>query len=162
MSARDGERTLCRRIDFDSLPPMKVQVQEYERLRAWLAYMSREIFPAELLRTETDPMVHLDTLAATSSAKAREGLSMAINDIVEMTDDWAKERVAATDVALRGCGLPTLSELRGRFSKLVQRAVRRGSIKDDVEYHAVRNAAEFSDGGHLWLLLASYEEQRAR
>lgn len=86
---------------------------------------------------------------------------MAINDIIEMTDSWPQERVAATDLSLQEHGLPTLTEMRRRFSKLVQRAVRRGSIKDEVEYYVVRNAAELTedDGERLWLLLAAYEEQ---
>lgn len=141
---------------------MKVQVHEYERMRAWLAHMFKETFPAEFMSAETDPIVHLDRLASTAPAKAREGLSMAINDTIEMTADWAQERVATTDATLRDCDLPTLSEMRGRFSMLVQRAVRRGSIKDEVEYYAVRNAAELADGGPLWLLLATYEERLAR
>lgn len=141
---------------------MKVQVHDYERMRAWLAHMFRETFPAELMSLETDPIVHLDRLASTAPAKAREGLSMAINDIIEMTDDWAQERVAATDALLRERELPTLTEMRGRLSKLVQRAVRRGSIKDEVEYYAVRNAAELADGEQLGPLLATYEERLAR
>lgn len=141
---------------------MKMQVQAFERKRAWFAYMTRETFPAELMSPEADPIAHLDRLSSHSPAKAREGLSMAINEIIEMTDDWSQERVAATDTALQQRDLPTLTEMRGRFSKLVQRAVRRGSIKDEVEYYSVRNAAELADGEQLWLLLATYEERLAR
>ena len=82
---------------------------------------------------------------------------MAINDIVEMTSDWTTERVDTVDIALKQIGLPTLTEVRGRFSKLVQRAVRRGSIRDEVEYYAVRNAAEFGEAEQLWQLLSAYE-----
>lgn len=140
---------------------VKVQVQDYELMRAWLAHMSREIFPPELMSPETDPIVHLDRLASIAPAKAREGLSMAINDTIEMTDDWAQERVTTIDAALQERDLPTLTEMRGRFSKLVQRAVRRGNIKNEVEYYAVRNAAELADGQKLWPLLAAYEERLA-
>ncbi|MFN3725841.1 MAG: hypothetical protein ACK4SZ_06000 [Allosphingosinicella sp.] len=87
---------------------------------------------------------------------------MAINDIVEMTDDWTQERISSVDLTLQQQGLPTLTEMRGRFSKLVQRAVRRGSIKDDVEYYAVRNAANLAEGERLWPLLSAYEEQGGR
>ena len=89
---------------------------------------------------------------------------MAINDTIEMTDGWPKERVVATDLSLRRAGLPTLTEMRKRFSRGVQRAVRRGSIKNDVEYYAVRNAAEFTEGERprLWQLLAAYEDQAGR
>lgn len=87
---------------------------------------------------------------------------MAINDIVEMTDGWTQERVASVDLALQQQGLPTLTEVRGRFSKLVERAVRRGSIKDDIEYYAVRNAVDLPEGERLWPLLSAYEEQARR
>ena len=86
---------------------------------------------------------------------------MAINDIIEMTESWPVERVAVTDLSLQQNGLPSLTEMRGRFSKGVQRAIRRGSIKNDVEYHAVRNAVELTEDGkeRLWQLLATYEEK---
>lgn len=88
---------------------------------------------------------------------------MAINDIVEMTDAWPRERVAATDLSLQERGLPTLTDMRNRFSKLVQRAVRRGSIKDEVEYYAVRNAAELMEEREpLSHLLVAYEEHTRR
>jgi len=88
---------------------------------------------------------------------------MAINDVIEMTDGWPKEQVASIDLALTKAGLPSLSEMRKRFSKAVERAVRRGRIKDDVEYYAVRNAAELLDDSQqpLWLLLAAYERSAA-
>lgn len=142
---------------------MKVQVQDYERMRAWFAHMARETIPAELITPDSDPMVHLDQLASRHPAKAREGLSMAISDTIELTSGWSAERVAAADLSLARDGLPTLTEMRGRFSKLVLRAVRRGSIKDDVEYYAVRNAVELTEEGNdqLWNLLAAYEERAA-
>jgi hypothetical protein len=142
---------------------MKVQPQDYERMRAWFAYMARETIPAELMSADADPIAHLDRLASRSPAKAREGLSMAINDTIEMTDGWPNERVAATDLSLQQDGLPSLTEMRGRFSKVVQRAVRRGSIKDDVEYYAIRNAVELTEEGRegLWQLLAAYEAKTA-
>ena len=144
-------------------PPMKVQAEHYERMRAWFAYMVRETIPAELM-SDADPMAHLDRLASRCPAKAREGLSMAINDIIEMTDAWSEERVVATDLSLEREGLPSLTEMRGRFSKAVQRAIRRGHIKDDVEYYAVRNAVELTAEGQerLWALLAAYEEKASR
>jgi hypothetical protein len=143
---------------------MRVQVQDYERMRAWFAYMVRETRPAERLTPETDPIAHLDRLAARLPAKAREGLSMAINDTIEMTEAWPQERVAATDLSLQQQGLPSLTDVRRRFSRLVQRAVRRGSIKDEVEYYAVRNAAELPGEApeRLWSLLAAYEGQARR
>lgn len=87
---------------------------------------------------------------------------MAINDTVEMTDSWTPEQVAAVDLGMQEQGLPTLTEVRARFSKLVRRAVRRGSIKGEVEYYAVQNAAQLLEGERLLPLLTDYERRPRR
>lgn len=143
---------------------MKVQAQDYDRMRAWFAHMVSKTFPPDLIGPGADPLASLDAIAARSPAKAREGLATAINDLIEMTAGWPEEQVASTDLDLTEAGLPSLSEVRKRFSKAVQRAVRRGHIKDDVEYYAVRSAIELSSDGQqpLWRMLAAYERSAAR
>lgn len=142
---------------------MKVQASDYDRMRAWFAHMVPLLFQPESIGGDAHPLAALDAMAERSPAKAREGLSMAINDIIEMTDGWPAANVAALDLDLEEARLPSLSEVRTRFSKSVQRALRRGHIKDDVEYHAVRNAAEMVGAGEgpLWKLLAAYEQSVA-
>jgi hypothetical protein len=119
-----------------ALPPMQVDAQNFERMRAWFASIVPEAFPTALLSPETDPLRCLDALAARSP-----------------------ERV---DELLKSNGLPSLTEIRIRFSKLVRRVVTRGYIKNDVEYYAVRNAAELADEGSLWKLISAYEARAAR
>ena len=142
-------------------PAMKVQSQEFERMRHWFAHVSQRAFPPQLI-VQAQPIAQLDELAKRSAAKAREGLSMAINDLIETTDGWPAQDVQAIDAELSKEGLPTLTEMRVRFAKGVTRAVRRGRIKDDVQYHAVRNAAELAEdkAGPLWSLLSAYETTR--
>lgn len=126
--------------------------------------MAAELYPRGFGSPEADPVAMLDALAATAPAKARQGLAMAIGDLVEMTSDWPRERIAALDAGLAGDALPTLGEMRARFSNAVQRPRRRGRIKDEVEYHAVRNAAEMAgeEAEAHWRLLADYEASTTR
>ena len=86
---------------------------------------------------------------------------MAIGDIIEMTDAWSRDRIAAVDEQLTCEGLPTLSSMRVQFSKLINRVVTRGRIENDVEFHAIRNAAELSQDEQeaLWKLISAYEER---
>ena len=132
---------------------MKITPQDYDRMRAWMAVLTPEIFP------NSDAVQTLDRIAAKSPANARKGLAMAVGDIIEMTSDWPKERVDALEHRLRDKDLPTLSEIRARFSKDVARIVRRGHIRNEVEYYAVRNAADFLGDGQerVWDLIAQYE-----
>ena len=141
---------------------MKVQSQEYGNMRDWFAHVSRKLFPPELV-AKAQPLTYLDELAASSPAKAREGLSMGINDLIEMTDRLPAGQVQELDDQLAKDGLPTLSVMRVRFSKSVARVIRRGSIKDDVEYYAVRNVVELAEHNQeaLWKLLSAYEQRLA-
>jgi len=129
-------------------------------MREWFAFFSREALGP--FTPETDPITFLDKEAAQSLPKAQRGLAMGINDLVEMTSGWSESQVAAVDQRLFAEQLPTLSEVRARFSKTVRSVVRRGQIRNEVEYYAIRNAAELTSGAdQLWKLLAEYEERAA-
>jgi hypothetical protein len=139
---------------------MKIDVQNYGEMRAWMARVAPEVFPDR--RPESNPVLVLDSIFAKSRAKARRGLEMAIGDIVEATEYGPVERISAIDKSLKAERQPTLTEMRLRFSKVIRRIVNRGRINDEVEYYAVRNAAELAqDEDALWSLLAAYEEQAA-
>jgi hypothetical protein len=138
---------------------MRIGAEEFDAMRAWLAVVAPQVFPATT--PETDPLAVLDAMRARAPARARAGLAMAIGDVVEMTHSWRAGKVGPLDQRLGSQGLPSLSEIRIRFSKQVQRALRRGGIRDETEYHAVRNAAEMWPERHeeCWKLLAAYEER---
>jgi len=139
---------------------MRIDTHNYEKMRAWLARMAPELFPRS--SPATDPILALDRTFATSPANARKGLAMAIGDTIDMTDSWPAERVAAIDHSLKNEGLPTLTDLRLSLSKVIRRVVSRGSIKNDVEYYAVRNAVEQAqDEEALWKLISDYEGKAA-
>lgn len=138
---------------------MRIDPSEYARLRSWFSHMVPKVFPSDLLNPDTHPIAVLDRMAVKTPAKARSGLGMAIGDVVDFTSDWPSSDVTACDHELLRSGLPTLSEVRARFSKLVRRVVRRGHIKSDDEVYALRNAVEQqgADCAGLWRLLEAYE-----
>jgi hypothetical protein len=141
---------------------MRIDAQNYEQMKAWFAYLVAETIPPELITPETHPVACLEQIESRWPGKARSGLAMAIGDTIEMTEGWPLERVAETDRLLANDGLPTLTEMRVHFSKVIRRVLNRGSIKNEVEYYALRNAAELAhDGGKkLWSLLSAYEHQQ--
>jgi hypothetical protein len=121
--------------------------------------MVPKVFPSDLLTPDTHPIAVLDRMAVKTPAKARSGLGVAIGDVVEFTSDWTTSDVTACNHELSQSGLPTLLEVRARFSKIVQRVVRRGHIKSEDEFYALRNAVEQqgADSASLWPLLEAYE-----
>ena len=141
---------------------MRIEPAEYERMRSWLAYMVPIVFSSDLLSPDTDPAAVLDRLASKSLAKARTGLAIAVGDIVEFASVWPAADVEKCNRELSEKGLPTLTEVQARFSKMVQRVVRRGRIKSDEEFYTLRNAVEQpgADTATLWSLLDAYETRR--
>ena len=143
---------------------MKITPSNFELMQRWFACVVPEVFPAAVLNPEIDPTVQLEKLAATSPSNARLGLQMAIGDMIEATDCWSITRVKDVDRLLDRVGLPSLSEVRAKFSKELRRVVTRGLIKSEIEYYAVRNAAEMTnhDEPALWELLTVYEAQQSK
>ena len=140
---------------------MRIETSEYERLRSWFSYMVPKVFSSDLLTADTDPVAVLDRMAVKTPAKARSGLGMAIGDVVKFTSDWPASDVTTCNRELSQMGLPTLSEVQARFSKLVQRVVRQGRIKSDEEFYALRNTVEQqgADIATLWPLLEACESR---
>ncbi|WP_292107956.1 hypothetical protein [Brevundimonas sp.] len=137
---------------------MLVTAESYERLRLWLRSMVALTMPDIEADSEIDPVRVLDGFP---KAKAREGLALAIGDMVEMTNDWSPSRIAVIDRQLLEDGLPSLSEIQMLSGKAVARIIRRGTIKTDAEYYLARNVAELSSE-HQEKLLALIEVYKAR
>ncbi|SFO48287.1 hypothetical protein [Sphingomonas sp. OK281] len=138
---------------------MRIDPSEYMQLRAWFSHMVPKAFPLDMVAPDNHPVLLLDRMAEKAPAKARKGLSDTIGDILEFTDGWASEDVMTCNVELSQMNLPTLSEVRARFSKVVQRVVRRGIIKSDSEFYMLRSAVEQrgADTTSLWPLLDAYQ-----
>jgi hypothetical protein len=143
---------------------VKIDARNYEQMKAWFAHMAPQTIAPELMTAEIHPIACLEQIESRWPGKARNGLAMAIGDTIDMTEGWPLARVAETDGLLASDGLPTLPEMRVRFSKVIRRVLTRGSIKNDVEYYALRNAVELTrEGGEeLWSLLSAYEAQQGR
>jgi hypothetical protein len=138
---------------------MKIAASEYEIMRSWVAHMAPKVFSEVPLTPETHPVAVLDRIAAKSPANARAGLAIGIGDMVDFTLEWTTQDIAQCNVELANLGLPTLSEMQLRFARSIQRVIKRGAIKNEQEYYAVRNAAE-QPTSHtilLWKLLEAYE-----
>lgn len=116
-----------------------ISADEYPALKAfWAAWFERFPLPPELCRAPEDhPLAVLASMEKKSPALARKGLGMAINDTLEMSWDLRAEQVRAIDTDFAARGLPTLSELRRRYSRQFRSILKRGKIRDDGEYEMI-------------------------
>jgi hypothetical protein len=115
---------------------------EYVNLKNFLLYYAERYLKIENLPPERRPIACLEALEKTNMKMAFSGLRQAIHDCVEMSFRFDHAEVERLDSQLRGRGLITLSELRRRYSKNYTRIIRRGRIKNEVEYYLIRNVIE--------------------
>ena len=144
---------------------MRIAAVDYEPLKAFFAWMVDHVVPGSPSRTpDSHPVSVLSGFEASSMAKARAGLAMAIGDLIEMTEDLSANQVAQIDAALGAEGIITLSAVRARFWSRIRRVLERGTIRGEREYYAVRNVVEAlpeEEQGRVWQILAAFEEKAA-
>ncbi|MGK9164937.1 hypothetical protein KXR53_01495 [Inquilinus limosus] len=137
---------------------------DYEARKRFMGW-----FPERYMNINPDapdhPLKVLARFEATAPSKARKGLDMAINDCVEMAEGFRPDQMRAADEELAGMGLPTLSALRLKRNRHLKAVLKRGSIRTEVEYYALKDMADSAihedERAQLWRLLEEFEE-RAR
>ena len=65
------------------------------------------------------------------------GTKEAVSDTIQMSVDLKADQVRTLDAALRADGVPTLSEMRVRFSRRWKSILKRGRIRSDPEFRIV-------------------------
>lgn len=119
---------------------------EFQRLKAFLRYiLDHHVEAVREGPPEIHPVRVLESMEARAPKRAIEGLRMAINDIVEMTQAWTPAEVDRADADLKALGAATLTEVRIAFSRDLQRIERRGRIKTEVEAYLVTNVIDSGD-----------------
>lgn len=133
---------------------------DYQALKACCIHIMSLSLPPNLVEIFRQSMAEQE---AGSPSRARSGILMAINDCLEASSDFRGVELQALDQELAALSLPSLSALRGRFWKRVAAAIKRGTIRNDTEYYAIRNVVETPpfepQSKTIWAMLAAYEEQ---
>jgi hypothetical protein len=114
-------------------------------------------------------MATLERMEHASPAQARKGLMMMVNDIIEDTLTWLPEQVAALDRALDDSGAPSLTRVRGRYSRQLAKVLARGVIRTEIEFYLLKGARdgtpELLEDASLEkvdLMLSSFEQHHMR
>jgi hypothetical protein len=108
-----------------------------------------------------------DRMFPDAQTMAGDGLREAVSDCMDMLRHLTPTEVAKLDSELRLNGIPSLSELRRRYSRDYARAIKRGRIEDESEYYLLRNVlfdpGEKTADEREWLerLISGYERTLA-
>jgi hypothetical protein len=109
----------------------------------------------------------LEALEKESMAKARKGLSLAINDLLEDSDGWPIDAIREFDRILSENDAATLTELRVRKSKRYKKILKNGAIRNELDCYLVKGILDgqqecvsTSDLPVLQQLLTEYENKK--
>lgn len=111
--------------------------QEYAELTAFVDFYSTIV-----LRIDPSSAIHptnvgLRIAAEHGRSRALAGVKMAVNDIVGALQSLSLEGVQLFDAAAQERNLLTLYEIRRRYGASYSRILKRGRIKNDVEYYLI-------------------------
>ena len=140
---------------------------EYAKMKEFLSFYTERYLNMGGLPAEKQPLASLEELEKKGMEKAFNGLRQAVNDCVAMSFGFDRAEVEKLDSQLRGRGIVTLSEMRRRLSKHYAKIIKRRQIKNETEYHLIRNIFDDpteklrEEVGLLQLMLSEYED-RAR
>lgn len=131
-----------------------MNINEFEKLKLFFRLYAKWFISDEQRSHDFD--FRLDEfLANLPFSKAKNGLQMAVNDIVEMSCDWPLERVIEADGRFLEAGSYSLSEVRKKYSKKYEKIMKKGYLSSDVELYFLKGIL---DGGNIDL--DSFERER--
>ena len=130
-----------------------MDVNEFEKLKLFFRLYVKWFIPDEQRLHGFD--FRLDEfLANLPFSKAKNGLQMAVNDIIEMSCDWPLERVIEADDRFLEAGSYSLSEVRKKYSTKYKKIMKKGFLASDVELYFLKGIL---DAGNIDLDLSERE-----
>ena len=142
-----------------------LSAEDYEKLKAFVAvYMER--YADGPVAPEVHPLFVLRELEKASATRAKKGLILAVQDLVESTADWPPEKVAQAEHDFARAGAFGLGELRRRYSRRFVQVMKRGAIRTSLEYYLLKNIVDgssiemgASEAESIFAMLAEYERR---
>jgi hypothetical protein len=138
-----------------------VKAADYEAWKGFLGWMVDHVLTLPPgLSADDHPLALAARIEAESMAEARRGLGQAIAFMIEDTDRLPRQRVEEIDRALAAQGLPTLSQMRARLWSKVTRIMKRGTVRTEDDYHALRSVVDSMSEAEQatgWRILGDFE-----
>src|SRR4051812_19486806 len=94
-----------------------LQDLDHEKLKRSLALIMERYMPPEILTPDAHPVRILEHMEKQRMTTARRGLTVAMSDVVEGTQDVAGTELRDVDAALEKADAYTLSFLRSHFTR---------------------------------------------
>jgi hypothetical protein len=140
---------------------VKVTSENYEELKRTVLWLFQQLISDRMpsLDPASHPRVTIECLERQSMAAARKGVGLAIGDLIELSEGAPADVVGEWDRALQAQDLPTLSSIRAQFGHRTRSIMKRGRIRNENEYFALRNIADSLPGAEreaAWSMLDAF------
>ena len=123
---------------------MTITAGNYEQLKGFSLWLTEQLHNETLARLnpESHPRSIIEQYEKHSMATARKSVQMIIGDLLEETELFTDRQIAICDEALLKQNFPTLTQVRAEFGRKVRSILRRGRIRNEGDYYALRNVAD--------------------
>lgn len=128
---RRGTTTSVNKIHSISSP-------EYQALKRVLAWDADRRFRYLEIPLEERPIPTLERIERESEKRAIKALLITLSDMVSMTNDISLSDLKICDAELKDLQSPTLTRLRYEFGNLWRNTLKRGIIRNELEYYQMR------------------------
>lgn len=139
---------------------------DYESLKKFVTCFLEWYYLKDLPPPSESMSEFFERIEKISFSKAKRGLKMAINDIIEIiAHEWTPAQIMEADKRFAAAGMLTLSQVRLRQSKKYSRIVKAGIINNEVEYYIIKGIVDgnfpelkSSEAAKLMAMLNAYEK----
>ena len=116
---------------------------DYELMKKFVINFLEWYYLKDLPSPAESPAEFIAKLEKKSLSKAKAGLRMSLNDIVEITcAEWTPAQISEADKRFFEAGLPTLSQLRLRYSRQYSKIIKAGAINNEIEYYIAKGVRD--------------------
>jgi len=115
---------------------------DYQRRKAFLAFYNATYRDMGGLAPDQRPMTILEQQEKEEPKRAVANSRISVNGIVAQSFRWSTSRIARLESELREKGIISLAELRARFQKEYKAMIKRGELRDLVEYYMAKELVD--------------------
>lgn len=119
--------------------------EEYEQIKKFLILFVERTSDVSKAPPESRPLAQIQALEAKYEKKVVAGVMGAMNDCLTLSFGLPAEKVRGLDKELRELGLPTLSQLRVKYSKRYSTLLEKGVIRNESDYQLIKGVLDDSE-----------------
>jgi hypothetical protein len=117
-------------------------MNRYEDLKRFFAIYVDTMLDLSGLAEEHHPMAVLAAMEKQAPSRAKEGLRIALSDVIAALEHASVDELALLTTQLEAANAPSIAAVRALVSKRVAKVLRRGTIINETEFYMMKEVLD--------------------